>query len=312
MALIRNGAFCMNATSNPNSPPPASHPEKHIVDELIEERASKLRRSPLWPLYKSLLYPLLLYKPAVRMADAIGDLDARSVFDYISDLLMLDVAAEGLEHIPSSGRVLIASTHPTGIPDGVAMFDAIKDHRPDMTFFANRDALRAAPGIEEMIIPVEWVPEKRTRLRSRETLESLIKAFAKEKCVVLFPSGRLAFMDDDKQLTEQEWLASVAIFARKYECPVVPAHIDMRNSWLYYWFWNLNTELRDITLFHELLNKKNKTYRMTFGPAIQPGALAGDPKAVADALREHAMTLKTNPAPPWRPIEPNPTPSASP
>ena len=236
------------------------------------------------------------------MADAIADKPARAVFDYISDLLTLNVEATGLENLPGKGRVLLASTHPTGIPDGVAMFDAIKDRRPDMTFFANRDALRAAPGLEDMVIPVEWVPEKRTAARSRETLVSAIKAFNEEKCVVLFPSGRLAFMNEDKKLTEQEWLASVAIFARKYDCPVVPAHIEMRNSALYYWFWKLNTELRDITLFHELLNKKEKTYRITFGPLIDPSALKGDAKDVADALREHAMRLGETPAP-WRPLE---------
>ncbi len=276
---------------------------KHIVDVLIEERAHKLRASRLWPLYRSVLYPLLLYRPAVDMADAIADLSARGVFDHISGLLELDVRAEGLAHIPQKGRVLIASTHPTGIPDGVAMFDAIKQRRPDMTFFANRDALRAAPGLEDMIIPVEWVPGKRTAARSRETLEGAIRAFEAEKCVVLFPSGRLAFMNDDKALVEQEWLASVAIFARKYHCPVVPAHIGMRNSWLYYWFWKLNTELRDITLFHELLNKKEKTYRINFGAPIEPQALKGDAKEVAEALRRHAMALKDAPQT-WRPLEP--------
>jgi putative hemolysin len=278
---------------------------QHIVDELIEERAHKLRASALWPLYKSILYPLLLYKPAVKMADAIADKPARTVFDYLSDLLSLDVQVTGLEHLPATGRVLIAATHPTGIPDGVAMFDAIKSRRADMTFFANRDALRAAPGLEEMIIPVEWVQTKRTAMRSRETLESAIRAFQADKCVVLFPSGRLAFMGENKQLVEQEWLATVATFARKYDCPVVPVHIAMRNSWLYYWFWKLNTELRDITLFHELLNKKNKTYKFTIGPAIAASELKGDPKHVAAALRDHAMALKESPQS-WRPITASP------
>lgn len=282
--------------------PPVAAKNLHIVDELIEERAEKLRRSALWPLYKAALYPLLLYKPAVKMADAVARLPARGVFDHISGLLDLNIEARGLENLPETGRVLIAATHPTGIPDGIAMFDAIKDRRPDMTFFANRDALRAAPGLEDRIIPVEWVAEKRTAQRSRETLVSTVKAFKAEQCVVLFPSGRLAFMEDNKQLTEQEWLSSVAIFARKYDCPVVPVHIEMRNSWLYYWFWKLNSELRDITLFHELLNKKKKTYRFIFGPAIAASELKGDPKQVAAALREHAMALKEAPQD-WRPIQ---------
>ena len=275
--------------------------DKHIVDILIEERATKLMKSRLWPLYRSILYPLLLHGPAVKMADAVAGEDAIGVFDYVSDLLHLDIEATGLENLPQSGRVLIASTHPTGIPDGVAMYDAIKSCRIDMTFFANRDAIRAAPGIEDMIIPVEWTQEKRTILRSRETLEGAINAFNDEKCVVLFPSGRLAFMDDEKKLVEQEWLPSVAIFARKYDCPIVPVHIEMRNSWLYYWFWKLNTELRDITLFHELLNKKGKTYRITFGKPIQPGALKGEARDVAAALREHAMELEDQETT-WKPV----------
>ena len=265
--------------------------QNHIVDELIEERAERLRQSRFWPVYRFFLYPLLLYKQAVQMADAIAHLPAPDVFDYISDLLALRVTVDGAENIPADGRVLIASTHPTGIPDGVAMYDALKARRPDMIFFANRDALRVSQNLEEMIIPVEWVESKRSRLRSRETLVSAKKAFQDEKCVILFPSGRLAMMGDDKKLVEQDWLSSVAVFARKYDCPIVPCHIEMRNSWLYYWFWRINTELRDITLFHELLNKKNKPYGVTFGKAIQPEELKGDSQAVAKALQDHAVML---------------------
>lgn len=267
---------------------PITEGGKHIVDVLIEERATKLMHSPLWPLYRTALYPILLHRQAVRMADAIAPLNDIEVFDYLSALLSLQMTVVGAENIPKKGRILIASTHPTGIPDGVAMFDAVKGVRPDMTFFANRDALRAAPGLSDMIIPVEWVAQKRSMMKSRETLAGAIKAFNSEKCVILFPSGRLAFMDENKVLTEQEWLPSVAIFARKYDCAIVPAHIEMRNSWLYYWFWRVNTELRDITLFHELLNKKNKPYKITFGKLITPDELAGEPYDVAARLREHA------------------------
>lgn len=276
-------------------------PGKHIVDTLIEERAHKLTRSRLWPLYRSVLYPLLLHRKAKRMADAIAPLPGRGVMDYISDLLHLDLAVAGLENVPEKGRVLIAPTHPTGIPDGVAVYDALKARRPDMTFFANRDAMRAAPGLADMIIPVEWVEEKRTMPRSRETLVAAIKAFNAEQCVILFPSGRIAYMDETRTLVEQDWLPSVAIFARKYNCTVVPAHIEARNSWLYYWFWNLSTELRDITLFHELLNKKGKPYKISLGKPVPPEALKGDPPQVADALRRHAMA-HGGAAPAWRPL----------
>lgn len=261
---------------------------KHIVDILIEERAKKLIQSPLWPLYRSVLYPLLKEPEAKRMADAIADKSGVEAMAHVSAILALDAQASGLEHIPASGRVIVASVHPTGIADGVAMHDVLSRVRRDVVFFANRDAIRVSPGFSDILIPVEWVLEKRTRQRSRETLVETRKAFDAERCVVLFPSGRLAMMGEDKALIEREWMTSVAIFARKYDCAVIPAHITARNSPLYYWFWKINTELRDITLFNELLNKKGKRFDIRFGPAIPASALDGDPVEVTKALRDHA------------------------
>lgn len=275
---------------------------KHIVDILIEERAKTLIQSPFWPLYRSVLYPLLREPEAKRMADAIADKSGAEAMAHVSALLALDAQAMGLEHIPASGRVIVASVHPTGIADGVAMHDVLSRIRRDVVFFANRDAIRVSPGFADILIPVEWVLEKRTRQRSRETLVGTRKAFTDERCVVLFPSGRLAMMGADKALIEREWMTSVAIFARKYDCAVVPAHITARNSALYYWFWKLNTELRDITLFNELLNKKGKRVDIRFGPAIPADALGGDPVEVTKALRDHAAYDVTA-GRPWAPLD---------
>ncbi len=261
---------------------------KHIIDLLIEERARTLIRSPLWPLYRSFLYPLLKEPQAKRMADIVADMPGREAMAFVSSILKLAVTTSGFEHVPAKGRIIIASVHPTGIADGVAMYDALSERRADTVFFANRDAIRVAPGLSDLIIPVEWVMEKRTRQRSRETLTDAKKAFTDERCVVIFPSGRLACMDKNKKLVEREWMTSVTIFARKYDCAVIPTHLRARNSWLYYWFWRLNAELRDITLFNELLNKRGKPYHFTFGAPIAPEALDGDPVAVTKALREHA------------------------
>ncbi|MEO1014664.1 MAG: 1-acyl-sn-glycerol-3-phosphate acyltransferase [Pseudomonadota bacterium] len=280
----------------------AAHAEKHIVEQLIEERATTLVRRPLWPLYRTILYPVLKHRQAVAMADYIADMDGMEALTAVSDLLALDVAVSGLEKLPASGRILIASTHPTGIADGVAMFDALKAKRPDLTFFANRDAIRVVPRFADLMIPVEWAIEKRTRARSRETLVAAREAFSAERCVILFPSGRLAYMDDNKELVEQEWMNSVAIFARKYDCAILPVNIRARNSWIYYWFRNLSQELKDITLFRELLNKKGQRFDIAFGDVIPPDDLRGDHNDVTEALRRHALE-DVREGRPWRPLE---------
>ncbi len=275
---------------------------KHIIEVLIEERCTKLRKSIFWPLLRAGLYPLLNKGAAVRMANEVANLSAQGAMDYVSNLLSMQPNVTTLENIPEKGPILVAPTHPTGIADGVAIWQALRERRPDMIFFANRDAVRAAPQLADVIIPVEWLEEKRSRTRSRETLLATKQAFKEERCVILFPSGRLAYMDENKVLTEREWQPTVSILARKYNVPIVPTHMRARNSWLYYWFWKLNEELRDITLFHELLNKKGKTFDITFGDIIPPEDLQGDPAEVTATLQEHAVTNVPNGAPFKSPI----------
>ena len=116
--------------------------QPHIVDVLIAERAPRLTASPLWPVVRPALYGVLGYGAAVRMADAIRDLSGTETFDYVSDLLRLKVTTTNLDRLPATGRCVVVCNHPTGIADGVAVFDAIKQRRTDMIFFANADAIR--------------------------------------------------------------------------------------------------------------------------------------------------------------------------
>ncbi|MEL6862037.1 MAG: acyltransferase, partial [Pseudomonadota bacterium] len=90
--------------------------------------------------------------------------------------------------------------------------------------------------------------------------------------------------------------------ARKHKAPVQPLNLEARNSWLYYFFSKVNGELRDITLFHELLNKKGSPFKMTFGPLIAPERLEGDAISMTLALREYVSTeLSRGPETPFQP-----------
>ncbi|MCI5047908.1 MAG: 1-acyl-sn-glycerol-3-phosphate acyltransferase [Aquisalinus sp.] len=259
----------------------------HIVDQLILERAKKLSRSRWWPIYRIVLNKLLGYDRAVQMVDEAGDYPAIDAFEYVSEMLDMRLDISGMEHVPEEGAFLMALNHPSGIADGVAIYDVLKQKRPDMTFFANEDAVRLNQHLKDMIIAVPWRQTDKSRAKSRETLVNTARAFKAGMAVVLFPSGRIAFMDENKVLTEQPWMNSVAQLPKKYECPILPAHMVSRNSWLYYWFWNVNEELRDMTLFHELLNKKGRTFKITIGPPIQPDDLPEDNDVAAAALREY-------------------------
>jgi putative hemolysin len=200
-----------------------------------------------------------------------------------------------LSNLPGAGGFILAPNHPTGIADGIAIFDTLKSVRPDMTFFANRDALRVSPGFRDMIIPVEWRSGEKSYGKSRDTLEMTARAFADSRAVVLFPSGRLAFWNEGR-LTERPWQNSVVSLARRYNYPVIPAHISARNSGLFYFLSKHSTEIRDMTLFHELLNKKRQKFAISIGRPIAPDQLDGDPSEVAAALQEHtAIRMASDP-----------------
>jgi putative hemolysin len=259
---------------------------KHIVDELIEERAPKLSAGSAWPLLRPLLYTVLNYDKAVRMADSIALMGGREALESISELLSVKLDVSGLERLPKDGPFLILSNHPTGITDGVALYDAIKPLRPDTVFYANSDAMRVCPRFDEALIPVEWVLAKRTRERTRLTLKMTDEAFEAGRPLAIFPAGRLARVRDGL-LTDPEWMPTAASLARKYELPIVPVHMSGPYSFWFHTFSKFSAELRDITLFHELLNKQGKTYKMTFGPLIPAAHATGDSTSVIRKLKHY-------------------------
>ena len=50
------------------------HASRHIVDKLIAERGEKIVNSRWWPLIRPILYKILHYDEAVRMADELAPL----------------------------------------------------------------------------------------------------------------------------------------------------------------------------------------------------------------------------------------------
>ena len=258
----------------------------HIVDTLIEERATRWMRHPaLWAVVQRWLRPILLYDTAKEMADAIAPLSASETLDYMLRALDMEVSVSGLEHVPRQGAAIVTPNHPAGIADGLAVYDALKRVRNDVTFFANRDAVRICPGLAEMIVPVEWREDARTRAKTRQTLRGMRRAFERQRLVVVFPSGRLA-RPTPIGLWERPWQPTAFALAQKHGTPVLPLHVRGHNSALYYFFWFCNRELKDMTLFREVINKRGGRYQIDVGEPFMP---TGDPAALAPALRKFVV-----------------------
>ncbi|MEL6516807.1 MAG: lysophospholipid acyltransferase family protein [Pseudomonadota bacterium] len=267
------------------------------LDPLIAERAPWLFENTPWAApSRAVLTRLLGYARTVALAEYLRDRPADEIMQTMGTMLARDVEVRGLGHIPRHGPALVVANHPTGIGDGIILSHVLRGLRDDAFFYANSDILRVLPQMDQVIAPVEWRIEKRSHARTRETMAYTRAAMDQGRLGVIFPSGRLA-KRRGLRLHERPWMASAAMIARKFDAPVIPVNIRARNSWLFYLFDLIHPTLRDITLFHETLNKGRQPFRVTVGEPISPSALPATSEDGIDMLRRATLALGGRHAP---------------
>lgn len=254
---------------------------KDRINTLIEERANWLSADrPQVRVARALLDNLLSYEKTVKLAIEMQDWPSEKIMDRMGRLLAKRVTCTGLDHIPASGPALIVANHPTGIADGIILHRMLAAKRPDAYFFANSDILRVLPQMEDMIAAVEWRMDRRSHAKTRATMAYTKQAVQEGRIGVIFPSGRLA-KRRGLRLNERPWMSSPVTLARKFDLPIVPVRIEARNSALFYLFDMIHPSLRDITLFHETLNKHRQPFHVKIGAPILAADLPAKPE---DAL----------------------------
>lgn len=268
---------------------------KQRLDPLLTERAPWLARPCFGPARRS-IERLLRYPETLTWAQICETLPPERVMSVMSALIACNTSAKGLEHIPRTGAALIVANHPTGIADGIILHHLLAPIRRDLYFFANSDILRVLPQMAPMIAPVEWRSEKRSHGKTRETLAFTRAAVDQGRIGVLFPSGRLA-KRRGLRLHERPWMQSAAQLARKYDLPIIPINIRARNSALFYLLDRLHPSLRDITLFHEVLNKADQSFSLTVGRPIAAAHMPHNPEAATQFLRDQTLALGDHTSP---------------
>lgn len=270
---------------------------KDRLDPLIAERAPWLFDGTiLAQASRKVLMTLLGYERTLELGNLYRDWPTDRIMRHLAAMLARDVTVTGIENVPRQGPALIVANHPTGIADGIMLHRAIWPIRPDLFIYANSDILRVLPQFESLIAPVEWRQDKRTHGKTRATMRYTRAAIEAGRLGVIFPSGRLA-KRRGLRLYEREWMPSAAMIARKYDLPVIPVNIRARNSSLFYVFDFLHPSLRDITLFHEMLNKNRQPYRITVGEPISPGAFPPGSEESIALLKRVTLALGGKHAP---------------
>lgn len=172
----------------------------------------------------------------------------------------------GLENLSNKDRFIIASNHPLGGLDGLALMHVAGKIRPDIVFPVN-DLLMNLPQLRSLFIPIN------KHGSNVENAKIIDDTFASDKAILYFPAG-LCSRKQPGGICDLEWKKSFITKARKHKRDIIPCHIDGRNS---DWFYNLSrfrnkigikANIEMLYLVDEMYKQHNKTLNIVFGKPI--------------------------------------------
>ena len=210
---------------------------------------------------KRILHQNELNASLLRMKDMKGIDFAKGALEELG----VTVTFKGLENIPENGGVIIASNHPLGGLDGIALIYAVHHKRKDIKFLVN-DILMHLEGIKDF-----WVPVNKHGSNGRQ--ENIDKTFASDGATLVFPAG-LVSRKQNNTIEDLAWKKSFINNAVKHKRNIVPVYIHGYNSSFFYnlAFWRkkfrINANIEMFYLVDEMYKQRGKTIAIEFGKPI--------------------------------------------
>jgi len=164
-------------------------------------------------------------------------------------------------------RLIIASNHPLGGLDGLALMDQIGLVRSDLVFPVN-DLLMNVPGLRPVFIPIN------KHGRNTENARIIEETFASGKVILYFPAGLVSRKFRKGIIRDLEWKNTFIKKAKKHQRDVLPVFISGRNTDRFYNLANLRKKFgikANIEMFFlvdEMMKQKGKTINIIFGDII--------------------------------------------
>lgn len=240
-------------------------PPKLDIEKVIAEKSPTL--SKLLPRFvinylKRIMHQDKLNHYMKKHNDSMG-------VDFLDGILgemntTLDLA--GLENIPVDGRCVVASNHPLGGLDGMALMLAVSKVRRDLLFPVN-DVLMNIDNLKPLFTPIN------KHGGSSKNIEVVNETFASDSIVCYFPFGLVSRKKKGK-IEDLFWRPTFITKAIKYERDIIPTHIDGRNTDFFYNLSNfrkaigIKANLEMFFLVDELFKQENATLKITFGKPI--------------------------------------------
>ena len=194
--------------------------------------------------------------------------------DFINALIAdfnLELELQGVDNLMASERVLVASNHPLGGLDGIALIAAVGNHR-GKTLTPVNDFLMFVKPLEPIFIPVNKVGS--ATANREENIRLFNETFEGDATICYFPFGLCSRKTDDGKIQDLDWKKTFLTKSKAYQRDIVPVHIEGRNSNFFYnlarWRKKLKIKVNIEMAFlvNEFFNQRNKKLTISFGKPI--------------------------------------------
>ena len=162
------------------------------------------------------------------------------------------------EHIPEGGRCLILANHPLGGLDALALLKCIGDVRRDVRIVAN-DVLGEIGALQSLLLPVRILGGRPTPA----SIHAIRQALEAEQIVIMFPAGEVSRLGL-RGIRDGRWQHGFVGLAERCQSPLVLAHLQARNSALFYGLSSLYRPIGAALLARELSQPRARRIPIRF------------------------------------------------
>lgn len=199
------------------------------------------------------------------------------------------VSNKDRSYIPDQGRVIIVANHPLGSLDGLALLKLVSEIRTDVKILATTPLDQIEP-LKSLFHSVENISKKSSQ---RDSIVSILNALENEQAVIIFPTGEVSRIRP-YGVRDGKWKTGFLNLAKRTNSPIVPIHIDGKNSTLFYGLSSIYKPLGTMMLVNEMFNKHNTEVSIRVGKPIPWNSISSidlPKKALAKRMRKQVYLL---------------------
>ncbi len=166
-------------------------------------------------------------------------------------------------NIPAQGRVIIVANHPIGTLDGMALIDMVRGIRKDVKVVANELLYQVKP-LSSCFFPINNMSATASH---KTQFKAMLKALEQDQAIIIFPAGEVSRLGRHG-IKDADWKTGFLKLAKKTHSPILPVHIEAKNSAAFYGLSMLYKPLGTMLLVNEMFNKNGHTIGLKTGKLI--------------------------------------------